>query len=61
MVTQRSLQALLDEIDYSTSPDKMKLDDAVEFLEKLAAEIGVRIDAFKDDLQAVELRHERRH
>lgn len=61
MVAQRSLQALLDEIDYSTSPEKMKLADAVEFLEKLSAEIGVRIDALKDDLQDVGMRHERRH
>jgi hypothetical protein len=39
-------------IDHATDPDRMSLDQAKEFLENLATEIEMRIDAIKDDIVA---------
>lgn len=44
------LPLILEQIDRATDPSRMSLQEAKEFLERLATEIEVRIDGVKDSI-----------
>lgn len=47
----RSLEPILDEIDFTIAPDKMHLEDALIFLRELDEQIKSRMQALHDDIE----------